>query len=128
VTTCVGCSWAVFQLINPNHSFQRSAITKAITFPYKTTALTGKLPASTFVICQPCITVCCWREGHLACKKTEWWDAGVVMCLDQGADLHIAKLCHCHSLSFAPVNADWFYLPGFTFLVPAHPTQNPRRL
>jgi len=46
-TTCVGCSWAVFQLINPNHSFQRSAITKAITFPYKTTALTGKLPVST---------------------------------------------------------------------------------
>ena len=29
--------------------------------------------------------------------------------------------CHCHSLSLAPVNPDWFYLPGFTFLVPAHP-------
>ena len=28
--------------------------------------------------------------------------------------------CHCHSLSLAPVNRDWFYLPGFTFLVPAH--------
>jgi len=24
-------------------------------------------------------------------------------------------------LSLAPVNPDWFYLPGFTFLVPAHP-------
>jgi len=37
--------------------------------------------------------------------------------------------CHCHSLSLAPVNPDWFYLPGFTFLVPAHPDspgQNPR--
>ena len=36
--------------------------------------------------------------------------------------------CHCHSLSLAPVNPDWFYLPGFTFLVPAHPDspgQNP---
>jgi len=21
--------------------------------------------------------------------------------------------CHCHSLSLAPVNPDWFYLPGF---------------
>jgi len=21
--------------------------------------------------------------------------------------------CHCHSLSLAPVNSDWFYLPGF---------------
>jgi len=29
--------------------------------------------------------------------------------------------CHCHSLSLAPVNPDLFYLPGFTFLVPAHP-------
>jgi len=31
-------------------------------------------------------------EGHPACKKTEWWDAGVVMCLGQGADLHMAQL------------------------------------
>jgi len=21
------------------------------------------------------------QEGHPACKKTEWWDAGVVICL-----------------------------------------------
>jgi len=27
------------------------------------------------------------QEGHLACKKTEWWGAGVVVCLKQGADL-----------------------------------------
>jgi len=36
--------------------------------------------------------------------------------------------CHCHLLSLAPVNPDWFYLPGFTFLVPAHlgsPRQSP---
>ena len=30
-------------------------------------------------------------------------------------------VCHCHSLSVAPVNPHWFYLPGFTFLVLAHP-------
>jgi len=33
--------------------------------------------------------------------------------------------------SLAPVNPDWFYLPGFTLLVPAHPGspgQNPRGL
>jgi len=29
--------------------------------------------------------------------------------------------CHCHSLPFAPINPYWFYLPGFTFLIPAHP-------
>jgi len=27
------------------------------------------------------------QEGHPACKN-EWWGAGVVTCLDQGADLH----------------------------------------
>jgi len=32
-----------------------------------------------------------WQEGHLACKKT-WWDASMVMCLGQGADLHMAQL------------------------------------
>jgi len=32
------------------------------------------------------------QEGHPACKKTEWWSAGVVICLDRGADLHMAQL------------------------------------
>jgi len=30
--------------------------------------------------------------GHPACKKTEWWDAGVVICLERGANLHMAQL------------------------------------
>jgi len=33
-----------------------------------------------------------WHEGHPACKKTDWWDAGVVICLERGADLHVAQL------------------------------------
>jgi len=33
------------------------------------------------------------QEGHPACEKTlEWWGAGVVICLEQGADLHKAQL------------------------------------
>jgi len=33
------------------------------------------------------------QEGHPACEKTlEWWGAGVVICLEQGADLHMAQL------------------------------------
>jgi len=32
------------------------------------------------------------QEGHPACKKTEWWGAGVVVCLERGADLHMAQL------------------------------------
>ena len=56
------------------------------------------------------------QEGHPACKKTEWCGAGVVICLERGADLHMAQ---------------WIPLPltvscfteiqiVFTFLVPAH--------
>jgi len=36
--------------------------------------------------------------------ETEWWDAGVVICLGQGADLHMAQ-----------VNPDWF-LPSWFYL------------
>jgi len=32
------------------------------------------------------------QGGHLACEKTEWWGAGVVVCLELGADLHMAQL------------------------------------
>ena len=33
-----------------------------------------------------------WQEGHPACKKLEWWGAGVVICLERGADLHMVQL------------------------------------
>jgi len=32
------------------------------------------------------------QEEHPACKKTEWWVAGVVICLERDADLHMAQL------------------------------------
>jgi len=32
------------------------------------------------------------QEGHPVCKKTEWWSAGVVICLGRGANLHMAQL------------------------------------
>jgi len=54
--------------------------------------------------------------------KTEWWDAGMVIL--PGARCRFAyapaDITATH-LSLAAVNSDWFYLPGFTFLVPADP-------
>jgi len=38
------------------------------------------------------------QEGHPACKKTEWWGADVVICLERGADLHMAQLTATHCL------------------------------
>ena len=57
------------------------------------------------------------QEGHPACKKTEWWGAGMVFCLEQGADLHMAQLMPL------PLTVSCFgkIQIGFTFLVPTHP-------
>ena len=57
------------------------------------------------------------QEGHPACKKTEWLGAGVVICLERGADLHMAQLMPL------PLTVSCFgkIQIGFTFLVPAHP-------
>jgi len=58
-----------------------------------------------------------WQEGHPACKKAEWWGAGVVIYLERGADLHMAQLMPL------PLTVSCFskIQIGFTFLVPAHP-------
>ena len=57
------------------------------------------------------------QEGRPACKKTEWWDAGMVICLEQGADLHMAQLMPL------PLTVSCFskIQIGFAFLVPGHP-------
>ena len=56
------------------------------------------------------------HEGHPACKKVEYWDAGIAICLEQGADLHMAHLMPW------PLTVSCFskIQIGFTFLVPAH--------
>ena len=47
------------------------------------------------------------QEGHPACKKTEWWDTGVVVCLGQSADLPMAQLMPLSlNISLAPVNPE----------------------
>jgi len=60
----------------------------------------------------------CWLGGRKAIRpvKTEWWVAGVVICLEQGADLHVAQLMPL------PLTVSCFskIQIGFTFLLPAH--------
>ena len=57
------------------------------------------------------------QEGHPACKKTEWWRVGMVICLERCADLHMAQLMPL------PLTVSCFSKIhiGFPFLVPAHP-------
>ena len=61
----------------------------------------------------------CWLGGRKGIRpvKTEWWAAGVVICLERGADLHMAQLMPM------PLTVSWFskIQIDFTFLVPSHP-------
>ena len=56
---------------------------------------------------------CYW----LVSESTEWWGAGMVICLEQGADLHMAQLMPL------PLTVSCFSKIdiGFTFLVVAYP-------
>ena len=56
------------------------------------------------------------QEGHPACKKTECWGAGVVICLERDADLHMAQLMPMP----LTVSCSSKIQIGFTFLVLAH--------
>jgi len=60
----------------------------------------------------------CWLGGRKGIRpvKTEWWGTGVVVCLEQGADLHLAQLMPL------PLTVCCFskIQIGFTFLVPDH--------
>jgi len=68
----------------------------------------------------------CWLDGRKGIQplKTEWWDAGVVICLEWGADLHMAQLM------LLPLTVSCFskIQIGFTFLVLAHPCSPGKRL
>jgi len=68
--------------------------------------------------CLQCFDAVGWAaKRHPACKKTQWWGAGVVICLERGADLHTAQLMPL------PLTVSCFskIQIGFTFLLPAHP-------
>jgi len=69
--------------------------------------------------CTPSVLWRCWLGGRKSIRpvKTEWWGASVVICLDLGADLHMAQLMPL------PLTVPCFskIQIGFAFLVPAHP-------
>ena len=68
------------------------------------------------------LTLLVGRQEGIRPVKNEWWGAGVVICLERGADLHMAKLMPLP----LTVSCSSKIQIGFTFLVPAHPG-NPRQ-
>ena len=68
--------------------------------------------------CLQCFDTVGWAAGRASSLwKTEWWGAGVVICLERGADLRTARLMPLPLTvcCFSKIPID------FTFLVPAHP-------
>ena len=81
------------------------------------------LPELLFILCRtlclPSVLWCCWlgsRKGIWPVKN-EWWGAGMVICLERDADLHMAQLMPLQLTAscFSKIQI------GFSFLVPAHP-------
>jgi len=65
-----------------------------------------------------CFDAVGWAAGRAsAWKKLEWWGAGVVICLERGADLHMTQLMPL-LLTVSRFSKIQIH---FTFLVPAHP-------
>jgi len=94
-----------------------SLLCGAFTFFYKTYQPAQYIPDCVNFPFSALTLLVGWQEGHPTCNKTEWWGAGVFICLERGADLHMARLMPL------PLTVSCFskIQIGFTFLVPADP-------
>jgi len=58
------------------------------------------------------------QEGHSACKKTEWWGAVMIICLERGADLHLAQLMPLPLTVFSKIHIGLPFWYRVTWVVP----------
>ena len=71
-----------------------------------------------YALCLQCFDAVGWAAGRaFGLSKTERWGTGVVICLERGADLHMAQRMPL-PLTVSCFSKIQF---GFTCLVPAHP-------
>jgi len=71
-----------------------------------------------FLFCLQCFDAVGWVAARVSgLQKTEWWGVGMVICLERGADLHMAQLM------LLPLTVSCFneIQIGFAFLLPADP-------
>ena len=115
VTLCISDSWSCIY---------QAELTGTVRHAWGVT--TGKVSECFIAKCWiyvlqglPLVLRRCWLGGRKIIRpvKTEWWGAGVVICLERGADLHMVQLMPL------PLTVSCFskIQIGFTFLVPAHP-------
>jgi len=90
----------------PEETFTHSHLSWSSIIPY--------LLLQFFTKCLQCFDAVGWVTGRVS---SLWWDAGVVIWLGRGADLHMAHLMplpltvSCSSKSWL-VLPSWFYLSG----------------
>ena len=101
--------------LSPNQQFQSSSKKlKSLTQTRGPASVLLNVPLG---FCLQCSDAVGWATGRASgSKKTEQWGAGMVICLEQGADLHMAQLMPLPVTfsCFSKIQID------FTFLVPAH--------
>jgi len=121
-----GISWAICksaphsrQITKPaphRSVFYRPDALPASIWCYTNTFIIIIIIAFSAIACSASTLLVGRQEGRLVCKTTEWWGTGVVICLEQGADLHMAQLMPL----LLTVSCNSKTQIGFTFLVPAH--------
>ena len=97
-----------------------SVFTCSVHEPSTAENLLGNILLSLSVVYNlPSVLWHCWLGGRKGIRsvKNEWWGTGMVICLEQDADLHMAQLMPL------PLTVSCFnrIQTGFTFLVLAHP-------
>ena len=109
-------NWCHFQqAITPLHTFPLAYHIHLLV----TSVCVCKLHEFTYLVNLPSVLWHCWLGNKKGIRPVKNWlvGAGMVVCLEQGADLHMAQLMPL------PLTVSCFCKIeiGFTFLVPAHP-------
>jgi len=114
-----GClSVQTVTVMNTTNCWHRVVWCSLCPWPYRLYHLPLYFLLTSVALCLQCFDTVGWAAGRASgLWKTKWWGAGVVVCLERGADLHMVQLMPL------PLTVSCFskIQIGFIFLVPAHP-------
>jgi len=95
------CRYATDSIMTSSHHFMVKIISA-------NTGVTRRILSCLDVQILPSVL---WRSW-LGSDQNEWWSAGVVICLERAADLHMVQLMPLPLTLCCFTNWDWFYHSG----------------